>query len=768
MNSLWFALAIAASVVLAKRAFPQDSGPLQFEHGRVGDAPAGWMVPTPGWKAEIAEDEAVSGARAVRLFVPEQSTARFGNVMRSVPAREIAGKHVTLTAKMLVVGSGRGQMWLRVDRRDGSMGAFDNMDDRPIACDERGGKTEWQDATIEADIEPDAELLNYGFISVAGKATVFIRDVKFAVSTSTTPVQEPSPARALSPRALENLTAASKLLAYVRFFHPSDAAVAMSSWDRFAVELIDRAEPATDATDLARRLSEAFAPIAPTIDVWAGAPDHGPAQRAVPSDATHFARWRHLGAGNISSSLRGNIYASEVESLTLESADATDDSRAVAKSIGAGVSCRIPIAVPADAAGTLPHAKTAEDGAKSAGALRLTALNRSTRLADVALAWGIFQHFYPYFDVVITNWDAALPVALAKAATDADEVQFLYTLRELVANLHDGHGGVYNMTLGAPSVLPLAIEWAGKDLVVVGTGDGVRDIAVGDAIVSIDGRPIEECYAAVVKQISCATDGWGRTQSQRALVVNLPTKDPAHLVVRKPDGTESSVELARAKTSASNTSTSKRPANGAELAPGLVYFDLNGAETDALDKVMPKLAEARAIVFDMRGYPGEAAMELMKHLIDEPATSARWCVPVITRPDHENVEWLESGRWRLAPKEPRLNATIAFLTDGRAISYAESIMGIVENYKMGEIVGSTTAGTNGNVNPFTLPGGYSVSWTGMKVLKHDGSQHHGVGIAPTLRVVPTAKGISEGRDEVLERAIGMLKSELALGMPAPK
>jgi predicted Zn-dependent protease len=61
-------------------------------------------------------------------------------------------------------------------------------------------------------------------------------------------------------------------------------------------------------------------------------------------------------------------------------------------------------------------------------------------------------------------------------------------------------------------------------------------------------------------------------------------------------------------------------------------------------------------------------------------------------------------------------------------------MGIVENYKLDEILGETTAGTNGNVNPFALPGGYNITWTGLKVLKHHGSQHHGVGNHVIARV----------------------------------
>ncbi|MFT3685047.1 MAG: S41 family peptidase [Phycisphaerales bacterium] len=112
--------------------------------------------------------------------------------------------------------------------------------------------------------------------------------------------------------------------------------------------------------------------------------------------------------------------------------------------------------------------------------------------------------------------------------------------------------------------------------------------------------------------------------------------------------------------------------------------------------------------------------------------------------------------------EPRLGGPsqpVVFLTDGRAISYAESVMGIVEAYKLGDIVGGPTAGTNGNINPFTLPGGYSVIWTGMRVIKHDGSRHHGVGITPTVPCEPTPAGLAAGRDEVLEKAVEVIKAK---------
>jgi C-terminal processing protease CtpA/Prc len=111
--------------------------------------------------------------------------------------------------------------------------------------------------------------------------------------------------------------------------------------------------------------------------------------------------------------------------------------------------------------------------------------------------------------------------------------------------------------------------------------------------------------------------------------------------------------------------------------------------------------------------------------------------------------------WSMKPAPPHLSGKIFFLTDGSAISYAESYMGFIRDFHLATIVGQPTAGTNGNINPFTLPGGYRISWTGMLVKDHNGGKHHLKGITPDVPVQRTITGIREGRDEFLEKAIGL-------------
>jgi hypothetical protein len=50
-----------------------------------------------------------------------------------------------------------------------------------------------------------------------------------------------------------------------------------------------------------------------------------------------------------------------------------------------------------------------------------------------------------------------------------------------------------------------------------------------------------------------------------------------------------------------------------------------------------------------------------------------------------------------------------------------------------------------------------MSWTGLRVFKHDGSHHHGVGIQPTDPARRALAGVRAGRDDVLERALALVR-----------
>jgi hypothetical protein len=706
------------------------------------------MLADQGFAAVLTEDEPRSGKLCAEIRWPAGATpkAPFANLLQWIDAAPWRSRRIKVTGavRVAVARSGqRAQMWLRVDR-PGGMGAFDNMSNRPITA------RTWADYSITADVAEDAQRITLGLMTFDG-ATAWWDNVRVEVLGEFRTLTEPP--RPLSERGLSNLVAFTRLLGCVRYFHPSDQAAA-TGWLPFIVAALPQVETADGPSALATRLEAVFHPVAPTVRVFeTGKEPALPAGLEPPAHSGELKVrvWEHVGYGQEETAGTGNIYQSK--RLVLEAREPAAlpsyarPANVFRSDLGAGVGCMVPTALFADDKGTLPHVADAAAGDAEA---RFTVAHRGARLATVMTAWSILQHFYPYFDVVDANWPRELEVALHKAATDVNDAAFYQTLNRLVVALHDGHGSLEGPGMPRGEPLPFIAELIGDQAVILAVAPAATDLHPGDVLERIDGSPAREAFAEVAGQVSTAT-------TQRVKRLNFafgwrPHARTAQLEVRGADGTLRKVTVPRV----SKPLDFKHPPELDEVKPGVFYLDMTRLTDEEFQKALPRLAQATGLVFDVRGYP-KSAPTWLSYLSPKELQSAQWNVPKTHRPDRTDVEWDTSGRWTLPAGQPQLTSNRVFLTDGSAMSYGETVMGIVEAYKLGEIVGEPTAGTNGNVCPVNLPLGYHMSFTGMKVLKHDGSRHHGIGILPTVPVTKTVQAIREGRDEQLERALSLLK-----------
>jgi len=440
----------------------------------------------------------------------------------------------------------------------------------------------------------------------------------------------------------------------------------------------------------------------------------------------------------------------------------------VNKPLDSGLFCQVPLALYSDENGTLgkndmyPFQRLLEK-LQAVGGGKLTANDEDVRLADVVITWNVFQHFYPYFDVVNVDWDSELTNALRKAMTDKNEEDFYYTLFRFTAKLQDGHVWVSHTRLESQwAYLPFYVDWIEDQVVVIASKEPTK-VKIGDIIVSIDGIEAEQ----VLLNQEEYTSGSRHWRKYAALVVfgygDKSTK--ANLVIKRVDETFQ-IEVERMNLSSvvknyrDSISELRRPKIDA-IRDDIYYVDLTRAQRKEIEKRIRDLAGAKGVIFDLRGYPKRGVgQEVIRHLLRKKDTSDAWCrTPQIIYPDFENEVGYKNEGWGLEPKEPRIKGKVVFLTDAGAISAAESYMSFVEHYKLGEIVGQPTAGANGGANNFVLPGGYDIWWAGMKVVKHDGSQHHLIGILPTVPVQRTIQGVIEGRDEFLEKALEIINEK---------
>ena len=577
-------------------------------------------------------------------------------------------------------------------------------------------------------------------------------------------------------RDAEQVAAFARLYGVVRHFHPGDALQEVD-WNRFAIYGVQQAQAAPNRQALGRVLRELFVPIAPGVQI---VPQGLPFPPAPPVADPSRILWQHRGyADGVSPytnyqakrTHRAGVAASNPVTPTPPGTDYDAPEavlypvpavlgRVVDFPLGDGWKARVPLDLaPADAMVT-PAQRMALDALKArmdqaVPPPEATPLTPAQREADVLVAWNVYKHFYPYWMDVDVDWDAQLLPLLREADRPAARDEHRDLLRHLVSLVQDGHGQVIDrrQALGG---LYVRIEPIEGQLVIVDS----RDPAVepGDRIVGIAGKPAGLWLDREIRLAS----GSAQWRPWRAILELTSGPRGSALPLRlERGGRLVDVTLHYDRVSASDMSNAVLPAPIAELRPRVWYVDLARVVRNDLQQSMDRLANADAVLFDVRRYPKDVAatFDLLQQLIDHEE-HAKWAHLAFVDGPFQQVSGYDSQGWDLQPMSPRLRGRIVFLAGGGTLSFGDSVLSYVDDEHLGLIVGSRTAGTSGDIQAITTPANYLVRFSGLRVTRHDGhTPIHLVGTAPDVWAVQTMAGFRAGRDEVIERALQVIGAD---------
>jgi hypothetical protein len=566
----------------------------------------------------------------------------------------------------------------------------------------------------------------------------------------------PARDRVVTPE--ECLVAFARAYGYVRFFHPTDASHD-ADWQRLAVAGVLAVHDAPTLDALAGRLEELLRPLAPSLQLWVqGEP--APPEPPVPRRSDGLVYWQYQGFPGSSFSLHRPPYA-KVRVHPDEtwrrrfSESPAPDARVLAE-LAPALHMRLPVVL------TAAQAEATSKPRRPALAPDLDPARDhhvlAVRQAAVIETWNVLRHFYPYQQDLELDWDAMLVDTLRNAEDDATVAEFIDTLRGLLEPLHDGHGHVGHQLHAATATLPVRLELVEGRVVVTGTRDPER-FAIGDVVQRIGDEPARERIDEIAARLS-GTPQWRWFQ---AAAWEAPRAELGQVVELTLDRQGREHRVACEAERAPVPSPPRPPAIHA-FEDGVRYVDLTRASWSDLETELPVLATAPAVVFDMRGYPTEND-PIIDHLLDEPEQALWMHVPRFVEPDGQVVGWHDIG-WHRSPREPHIEAPVAFLISAEAISYAESMLSYVEAHELGTLVGTTTAGANGDIIRFDTLAGFYLIWSGMRVTRHDGSPFHQGGVRPDLEVHRTIEGLRAGRDEVLEAGLRVVRAEVVEPEPA--
>lgn len=106
---------------------------------------------------------------------------------------------------------------------------------------------------------------------------------------------------------------------------------------------------------------------------------------------------------------------------------------------------------------------------------------------------------------------------------------------------------------------------------------------------------------------------------------------------------------------------------------------------------------------------------------------------------------------------PKYTGKTVVLMNEFTQSQAESTAAAFQDANGTTLIGSRTAGAEGDITNTCLPGDICITFSGQEVRLANGDQLQCVGLKPDVEVRPTIEGLRAGRDEVLERALVFLR-----------
>jgi carboxyl-terminal processing protease len=235
-----------------------------------------------------------------------------------------------------------------------------------------------------------------------------------------------------------------------------------------------------------------------------------------------------------------------------------------------------------------------------------------------------------------------------------------------------------------------------------------------------------------------------------------------HLVVRRPDGTERTLDVKSHVTkkplteladlidelySRSRSTRHRQAIVGNDTAVWkMPAFD----SPDAVRDEIKRARKSKTMILDLRGNGG-GRMVALQELV-------RQCF------DHEVLLAVERRRTaetqdRVKPAKDAFAGSLIVLVDSRSASAAEIFARVVQIEKRGTVLGDRTAGAVMESQFFSHSVGvsavafYATSVTVADLRMSDGNSLEKIGVVPDQLAVPTPPDLAAGRDPVLARAL---------------
>lgn len=390
--------------------------------------------------------------------------------------------------------------------------------------------------------------------------------------------------------------------------------------------------------------------------------------------------------------------------------------------------------------------------------------DKAVRIADVTTRWNIIRHFYPYYEEENLDWNRQLEIYLYKTIemehiNNLDSLHAWYNMLCRFLNpIKDGHLFVQSdMMISNIQSTYLPEYYAHAETKFVNDTLLIRPLSAHPQpwriLHTIDSLPASEHLQYCRAVTNAATEAHRNNLAVRKLF-SSPVYGTSFLILSSDcTGHMHKDTLHATLPDIFVPEQEKEPIR--IYRNGILYVDASSQHLNEKQFLSAITPDIKGLCFDLRGLPSIQFETILAHLITSDITAPATEVPINCFPFQREVSW-RIGTETLKAKYPHITLPATFICDANTVSWGETILMMVRHYKLGTIIGQTTAGTTGDMTLLDLPL-FPFFMTGMRMHGMDGEQHHALGIIPDKIIPVYASDYMTNYDRTLHEALNMIQ-----------
>lgn len=385
------------------------------------------------------------------------------------------------------------------------------------------------------------------------------------------------------------------------------------------------------------------------------------------------------------------------------------------------------------------------------------------RLLALFRYWNMINYFFPYKHLMDKDWNNTLGEYILAFINARNELEYEMATIQIIGDVQDTHANLWG---GADKIEawkgahypPLHVRFIENQLVVTDyykpEMSSIVGLKIGDVITKIDDVPISTIMEEKSKYYPASNlPTMLRDLSGDILRSNAPDIEINYLSENGVEQKKTLKLYPKNEAAVYHWYKTSNEKSYKKLSNQIGYITLQTIQAEDIPNIMFDFKDTKGIIIDIRNYPANfVPFSLGSFFVSQSTPFVKFTSGNISNPGtftySENLE--------IPSQDNTYKGKLIVLVNELTQSQAEYTSMAFRAGPNTTIIGSTTAGADGNVSTILLPGGLRAMISGIGVYYPDGTETQRVGIIPDIVCKPTIAGIRAGKDELMEKAIEVI------------